>query len=67
MIREFFQDYENSYSQKRLQIFLAFVFAVVFGFMEHTDIVVAFLTYGSLNTFACQHETTIMKGKNDDK
>ncbi len=56
-ISEFFQDYENSFSQKRLQVFLAFFMAVILTFMGYdAEFVGLFLTYGSLNTLICNNE-----------
>lgn len=53
MWREFFQDYDNCFSQKRLQVFMAFMVAVVLVFMGYSvEYIAAFLTYGSLNSLA---------------
>ncbi len=57
-ILEFFQDYENSFSQKRLQVFLAFVVAVILVFNGYdAEYIGLFLGYGSLNAFASTTET----------
>ncbi len=57
-ISEFFKDSEHCFSQKRLQVFLAFVVAVILVFMcFDIEYIAVFLTYGSLNTLVSTTES----------
>ncbi len=57
-IIQFFQDYNNCFSQKRLQVFLAFIVAVLLVFLGYeVEYIALFLTYGSLNSLVATAET----------
>ncbi len=58
---EFFQDYENCFSQKRLQVFMAFIVAVILAFFGYdANYVGLFLTYGSLNVLMANKENKFL-------